>query len=116
LKEADGAFLANQNFHDVEARMTLAPDLPKPAGRRAAQSPLFPSIHRLIPFPADFRRPCLDLDEDQDLALEDHEVELIAPMTPIGRQATAALSPIMEFGLPLPPGSETDGLRAELPP
>jgi hypothetical protein len=116
LKEADGAFLANQNFHDVEARMTLAPDLPKPAGRRAAQSPLFPSIHRLIPFPADFRRPCLDLDEDQDLALEDHEVELVAPMPPIGRQATAALSPIMEFGLPLPPGAETDGLRAELPP
>jgi hypothetical protein len=37
-------------------------------------------------------------------------------MTPIGRQATAALSPIMEFGLPLPPGSETDGLRAEPPP
>jgi hypothetical protein len=116
LKEADGAFLANQNFHDVEARMTLAPDLPKPPGRRAAQSPLFPSIHRLIPFPADFRRPCLDLDEDQDLALKDHEVELIAPMTPIGRQATAALSLIKEFGLPLPPGAETDGLRAELPP
>ena len=116
LKEADGAFLANQNFHDVEARMTLAPDLPKPPGRRPPQSPLFPSIHRPIPFPADFRRPCLNFDEDEYLTLEDHEVEFIAPVPPIGRQATAALSPIIILGLPLPPRSETDGLRADLPP
>jgi len=116
LKEADGAFLANQNFHDVEARMTLAPDLPKPTGRRPPQSPLFPSIHCPVPFPADFRRPCLNLDEDEYFTLEDDEVEFIAPVSPIGRQASAALSPIILLGLPLPPGAETDGLRADLPP
>jgi hypothetical protein len=37
-------------------------------------------------------------------------------MPPIGRQAPAALPPIMELGMPLPPGAETDGLRAEPPP
>ena len=52
LKEADGAFLANQNFHDVEARMTRTPDLANPGAGGPAQSPLFPSIHRPIPFPA----------------------------------------------------------------
>jgi hypothetical protein len=35
---------------------------------------------------------------------------------PIGRQASAALSPIILLGLPLPPGAETDGLGADLPP
>jgi hypothetical protein len=116
LKEADGAFLANQNFHDVEARMTLAPDLPKPTCRRPPQSPLFPSIHCPVPFPADFRSPCLNLDEDEYFTLEDDEVEFIAPVPPIGRQASAALSPIILLGLPLPPGAETDGLGADLPP
>ena len=116
LKEADGAFLANQNFHDVEARMTRTPDLTEPSAGGPPQSPLFPPIHRPIPFPADFRRPCLNFDEDEYLTLEDHEVEFIAPVPPIGRQATAALSPIIILGLPLPPRSETDGLRADLPP
>ena len=85
LKEADGAFLANQNFHDVEARMTRTPDLADPAGGRPSQSPLFPSIHRPIAFPSSFRRPCLNFDEDEHLALEDDQVEFVSAMSPVGR-------------------------------
>jgi hypothetical protein len=90
LKEADGAFLANQNFHDVEACMTRTPDLTHPAGRRPSQSRLFPPIHCPIPFPADFRRPCLNFDEHEHLAFKDDEVEFIAAMSPIHREAASA--------------------------
>lgn len=106
LKEADGAFLANQNFHDVEARMTLAPDLPYPSARHPAQSLLFPSIDGPIPFPADFRRPRLHLDEDQHVALEDDEVELVAGMPPVRRQDAPPLPTIMGGGDLLAPGTE----------
>jgi len=116
LKEADGAFLANQNFHDVEARMTLAPDLPYPSARRAPQSPLFPSIHGPVPFPADLRRTRLHLDEDEHLSLEDDEVEFVAPVPPIGRQASAALPPVMRLGMPFTLSPQTDGRRPDLPP
>jgi hypothetical protein len=98
LKEADGAFLANQNFHDVEACMTRTADLADPTGRRPPQSPLFPSIHGPIPFPGDFRRACLNFNEDEHLTLEDDQVQLIAPVPPIGCQATSALLAIMLLG------------------
>ena len=101
LKEADGAFLANQNFHEVEAGMTRTPDLTNPGGRRPPQSPLFPSIHRPIPFPALFCRPGLHLDEDQHLALEDDEIQLVAPMPPVEGEATAAAPTVIRLGLPL---------------
>ena len=91
LKEADGAFLANQNFHDVEARMTRTPDLTEPSAGGPPQSPLFPSIHRPIPFPADFRRPCLNLDEDEHLSLEHDEIEFISAVSPVHREASTAL-------------------------
>ena len=106
LKEADGAFLANQNFHDVEARMTRTPDLSHPAGRRPPQSPLFPPIHRPIPFPAEFRCPCLDLDEDEHLALDDDEIEFITAVSPIHRETSAALATIVRLGEKLAPGAE----------
>jgi hypothetical protein len=104
LKEADGAFLANQNFHDVEARMTRTPDLPDPSAGGPPQSPLFPSIHRPIPFPAFVAMAGLDLDEDKDLALEDDQVEFVAAMSPVDREAAAALSAVMRLGLAFAPG------------
>ena len=116
LKEADGAFLANQNFHDVEARMTRTPDLPDPTGRRPPQSPLFPPIHRPIPFPADFRRPCLNLDEDEHLAFENDEIEFIAAVSPVHREASAALPEIVCLGETLAPGAEIGRRGPALPP
>ena len=116
LKEADGAFLANQNFHDVETRMTLAPDLPNPTDRRPAQSPLFPPIHRPIPFPADFRHPCLNFDEDEHLAFEHDEVELVAPVPPVGRETATTLPAIMRLGLALAPGAQIRRQRSTAPP
>jgi hypothetical protein len=114
LKEADGAFLANQNFHDVEARMTRTPDLADPSAGGPPQSPLFPSIHRPIPFPAAFCRPCLNFDEHEHLALEDDEVELVAAMTPVDGEAAATLATVMLLGTPLSPGAEVgrDGTAA----
>jgi hypothetical protein len=116
LKEADGAFLANQNFHDVEARMTRTPDLSHPAARRPPQSPLFPTIHRPIPFPADFRRPCLDLDEDKHRTFEDDEVEFVTSMPPIHREASATLATVMLLGAMFAPGAEIGRHGAALPP
>ena len=114
LKEADGAFLANQNFHDVEARMTRTPDLADPSGRGPPQSPLFPSIHGPIPFSAAFCRPCLNFDEHEHLALEHDEVELITAMTPVDGEAASALPAIVLLGLALAPGAEIgrDGTAA----
>lgn len=109
LKEADGAFLANQNFHDVEARMTRTPDLADPGARGPPQSRLFPSIHRPIPFPALVAGPGLDFDEDKHLALEDDEVEFIAPVPPVDGEAAAALAAIVLLGAPLAPGAEIGG-------
>ena len=116
LKEADGAFLANQNFHEVEARMTRTPDLSHPTGRRPPQSPLFPPIHRPIPFPADFRRPCLNLDEDEHLAFENDEIEFIAAVSPVHREASAALPEIVRLGETLAPGAEIGRRGPALPP
>jgi hypothetical protein len=116
LKEADGAFLANQNFHDVEARMTLAPDLLNPTGCGPPQSPLFPSIHRPIPFPADFGRPCLNLDEDKHLAFEDDKVEFVATVPPIRRETSTALPTIVLLGETLAPGAEVGRYRPPSPP
>lgn len=116
LKEADGAFLANQNFHDVEPRMTRTPDLPDPSAGGPPQSPLFPSIHRPIPFPALVGMTGLDLDEDKHLALEDDEVQLIAAVPPVGRQATAAVSAIIRLGLTFAPRAEISRGRTPHPP
>jgi hypothetical protein len=116
LKEADGAFLANQNFHDVEARMTLTPDLTHPTGRRPPQSPLFPSIHRPIPFPSNFRRPCLNFDEHEYLALEHDEIELVASVSPIHREASAPLPEIVRLGETLALGAEVGRHRTSSPP
>jgi hypothetical protein len=116
LKEADGAFLANQNFHDVEARMTRTPDLPEPSAGGPPQSPLFPSIHRPIPFPALVGMAGLDLDEDEHLALEDDQVELVAPMPPVDREATAALASVVRLGLTFAPGAEIGRRRTSDPP
>ena len=102
LKEADGAFLANQNFHDVEARMTRTADLADPTGRRPPQSPLFLPIDRPIPFPADFRRAGLNLDEDEHLAFKDDQVQFIAAVPPVGRQTAPAVCSIMLLGEALP--------------
>ena len=116
LKEADGAFLANQNFHDVEARMTRTPDLTQPAGRGPTQSPLFPPIHRPIPFPADFRRPCLNFDEHEHLALEHNEIEFVAAVSPVRREASATLAEIVRLGQTLALGAEVGRRRTSLPP
>lgn len=116
LKEADGAFLANQNFHDVEPRMTRTPDLPDPSAGGPPQSPLFPSIHRAVPSPALIGMTGLDLDEDEHLALEDDEIEFVAPMPPVGRQATAAVSSIMLLGLAFAPRAEISRGRTSDPP
>jgi hypothetical protein len=116
LKEADGAFLANQNFHDVEARMTRTPDLTEPSAGGPPQSPLFPSIHRPIPFPALFGVAGLDLDEDEHLALEDDQVQFVAPMTPVDREAAAALSAVIRLGLAFAPGAEIGRRRTADPP
>lgn len=116
LKEADGAFLANQNFHDVEARMTRAPDLTEPSAGGPPQSPLFPPIHRPIPFPALFGVAGLDLDEDEHRAFEDDEVELVAPVAPVDREATATLATVVRFGLALAPGAEIGRRRSPDPP
>ncbi len=111
LKEADGAFLANQNFHDVEARMTRTADLADPTGRCPPQSPLFPSIHGPIPFPGDFRRACLNFNEDEHLTLEDDQVQFIAAVPPVGRQAAPAVCAIMLLGEALPHRPEIVGRR-----
>jgi hypothetical protein len=116
LKEADGAFLANQNFHDVEARMTRTPDLADPSARGPPQSPLFPPIHRPIPFSALIRVAGLDFDEDQHLALEDDQVEFVASMPPVDRQATTALLPIMLLGASLSPSTEIGRGGTAAPP
>jgi hypothetical protein len=116
LKEADGAFLANQNFHDVEARMTRTPDLAQPAGRRPPQSPLFPPIHGPIPFPSDFRRPCLNFDEHEHLAFENDEIEFIAAVSPIHRETSAPLPEIVRLGETLALGAEIGRRGTNLPP
>jgi hypothetical protein len=116
LKEADGAFLANQNFHDVEARMTRTPDLTQPTGRRPPQSPLFPSIHRPIPFPTDFRRPCLNFDEHEYLSLEHDEIELVAAVSPIHCEASAPLPEIVRLGETLAQGAEVGRRRTPSAP
>ena len=116
LKEADGAFVANQNFHDVEAGMTRTPDLPFPRGRRPAQSRLFPSIHGPIPCPALFRRPGLHFDEDEHRALEDDEVEFVPPVTPIAGEAPAAEPAVMRLHLPLPERAEIRRHGESAPP
>jgi hypothetical protein len=116
LKEADGAMVANQNFHDVEARMTRTPDLADPSAGGPAQSPLFPPIHRPIPFSALFSVAGLDFDEDQHLALEDDQVEFVASMPPVDRQAATALLPIMLLGASLSPGTEIGRGRTAAPP
>jgi hypothetical protein len=116
LKEADGAFLANQNFHDVEARMTRTPDLADPCASGPPQSPLFPSIHRPIPFPALVGVAGLHLDEDEDLALEDDKVELIAAVAPVERETAPPLPAIVRFGLAFAPGTEIGRGRTPYPP
>jgi len=116
LKEADGAFLANQNFHDVEARMTRTPDLPEPSAGGPPQSPLFPSIHRPIPFPTLVGVAGLDLHEDKHLALEDDQVEFIAPVPPVDREAAAALASVVSLSLAFAPGAEIGRRRTSDPP
>jgi hypothetical protein len=116
LKEADGAMVANQNFHDVEARMTRSPDLADPGAGGPAQSPLFPSIHRPIPFSALFSVAGLDFDEDQHLALEDDQVEFVASMPPVDGKAAATLQAIMLLGASLSPGTEIGRGRTADPP
>ena len=116
LKEADDAFLANQNFHDVEARMTRTPDLADPSAGDPPQSPLFPSIHRPIPFPAFVAMAGLDLDEDKDLALEDDQVEFVAAMSPVDRETAAALPAVVSLGLTFAPGAEIGRRRSPDPP
>jgi hypothetical protein len=116
LKEADGAFLANQNFHDVEARMTRTPDLTEPSAGGPPQSPLFPSIHRPIPFPTLVGVAGLDLDEDEHLALEDDQVELVAPVSPVHREASTALPEIVRLGETLALGAEVGRRRTPDPP
>jgi len=86
--------------------MTRTPDLAHPTGRRPSQSRLFPPIHCPIPFPADFRRPCLNFDEHEHLAFKDDEVEFIAAMSPIHREAASALATIVRLGETLAPGAE----------
>jgi hypothetical protein len=116
LKEADGAMVANQNFHDVEARMTRTPDLADPSAGGPAQSPLFPPIHRPIPFSALFSVAGLDFDEDQHLALEDDQVEFIPSVPPVDGEAAAALPAIMLLGAALAPGAEIGRRRTSDPP
>lgn len=116
LKEADGAFLANQNFHDVEARMTRTPDLAEPSAGGPPQSPLFPPIHGPVPFPALFGAAGLDFDEDEHLAFEDDEVELVAPMTPVDGEAAGALPAVVLLGATFAPGAEVGGRGTAPPP
>jgi hypothetical protein len=96
--------------------MTRTPDLADPSGRGPPQSRLFPSIHRPIPFPAPVTGPGLDLDEDEHLALEDDEVEFISSVSPVGREAAAALTSVMVLSETLAPGAQISRRRADLPP
>ena len=116
LKEADGAFLANQNFRDVEARMTLDPDLTHPGRGGPPEGPLFAPVDGPVPRPAGLRRTRLHLDEDEDLAVEQDEVELVAPVGPVAREATGAASAIVGFGVPLAEAAQPVRGPARPPP
>ena len=75
---------------DLAARKLL------PALYNLAVDSLLPSDFHLIgfgrkPIPdAEFRRPCLNFDEDEHFAFKDDEVEFVAPVSPIHREASAA--------------------------
>ena len=83
LKDADGAPVANHNFHDVETTVRGAANLLQPAVGGPPEGLFLSIIDGIIPGPAEIGRTCLDLHEDEDLSLQDNEVEFIAAMAPV---------------------------------
>jgi hypothetical protein len=83
LKDADGAPVANHNFHDVETTVRGPTDLLQPAVGGTPKGLFLSIIDGIIPGPADFGRPRLHLHEDEDLSLQDHEVEFIPTVAPV---------------------------------
>ena len=69
LKDADGAPVANHNFHDVETAVRGASDLLQPAVSSPSERRFLSIIDGMIPRPADIGPPGLDLHEDEDLSL-----------------------------------------------
>jgi len=106
LKDADGAPVANQNFHDVEATGGRAASLPQPAIGGAADRLFLAIIDGEVAGPTLFGPAGLHLDEDQHLSLPYHEVEFIQPMPPIAGQDGRALGTVMADGLRLSPLAE----------
>ena len=106
LKDADGAPVANHNFHDVETAVRGAANLLQPAVSRPPERLFLSIIDGIIPCPAHFGRPCLDLHEDEDLSLQYHQVEFIAAMAPILAQNRRSYRSVMLGRLRLAPTSQ----------
>jgi hypothetical protein len=75
--------LANKNFNHIKTNMGCSPDRPQPSTGRATKGATLAGIDRKPPLARLGGSACLDLDEDQDHPLEDHEVELIPAATPV---------------------------------
>ena len=119
LKDADGAPVANQNFHDVEADMRRAADLLQPAVGGPPERLFLAITDGAVARPTLFGLARLDLHEDQDLSFQYHEVEFIRPATPVAGQDLGARGPIMGGGPFLAPpakGLVRGELAARLPP
>jgi hypothetical protein len=107
LKDADGAPVANHNFHDIETTVRGAANLLQPAVGGPPKGLLLSIIDGIIPGPAGFGRTRLDLYEDEDLSLQDHEVEFIPTMAPVLGQNRRACGTVMLGRLPLAPAPES---------
>ena len=78
--------LANKNFNHIETNMGGSPDCPQPSAGRTTEGATLAGIDRKPPLARLGGGTRLDLDEDQDHPLEDHEVELIPAATPVAGQ------------------------------
>ena len=107
LKDADGAPVANHNFHDVETAVRSAANLLQPAIGRPPERRFLSIIDRMIPGPTEIGGARLDLHKDQDLSLQDHEVELIPPVPPVLGQNRGPSRTVMLGRLGFTPTSES---------
>ena len=103
LKDADGAPVANHNFHDVETPVRGAADLLQPAIGRPPEGRFLSFIDGMIPCPTELGGARLDLDKDEDLTIQDHEVQLIPPVSPVLGQNRAPGGAVMPGRLGLAP-------------
>jgi len=108
--------VANQNFDHVEPGVGRAPGLAHPGPGRAPERPALARVDREPTRPAPLGRAGLHLDEDEHLAFEEDEVELVATVPPIGGQAAGSLAAIMLLGMAFAHGAEIGGRRSADPP